>query len=92
MKFNINEYVSFRLTPAGKKLVEKWIDKTIKPHESVIPDAVSIFRSQHLSGADARFQMWEFMRIFGPHMFNGAPQYIEQNVIEIQGISKRKES
>lgn len=80
--FNINEKVRVKLTPYGSSVYGSYIesidyagqeDLLGYAHEKAKPDA---------NGYN-QFQMWQLMAIFGEHMYNGAENVFEKNIIEI---------
>lgn len=77
MRFNINKYIKVRLTDHGKEILQKY-------HE----DLQAMYPSLHIpqiyvedSEGYIKFQLWQFMQIFGSHFSMGTPLIIEHNEI-----------
>ena len=83
-KFNLNEFIKFRLNDRGKDIfyhqydeLNKWLESNgAKPLERLFP-AVD-------EDGYTEFQLWHFMNIYGPHMANGAPAFWEDANIYIK--------
>lgn len=82
VKVNINDFIKVKLTDHGKDIYEHHNDHLI---ETVKNDCIKeILKPIPLSYNDegyTYFQLWDFMNIFGKHMFNGAEPVIENNSI-----------
>jgi hypothetical protein len=65
-KFNINNYVYVKLNERGKQILS---DERYTAHKW--PSKEGMYR----------FQLWEFMNIFGKHLFLGLPSVVEENAI-----------
>ena len=79
LRFNINDEIKVKLTDKGKEILAKEIAKG-----NSIAKLPSNFRPSCYQEDDEGYihpQLWDFMRIFGSHFFNGAPCYIEHNEI-----------
>lgn len=67
---NINDYIEVNLTEHGKMLY----------NEVYGPDRQLDFNSEE----SLKIQMWEFMNIFGEHLYNGASQIIVDNKMKVK--------
>lgn len=65
MKFNINHEVRVRLTPRGRNIILS------TPHE-VMP-------TEDANGW-SKWQLWELMRVFGSHCYNGCEVPFETEI------------
>ena len=81
MDFNINEYVHVKLTKLGKTI---WINHIEKYHgmrgiekTGKLPDWV---KHNDMGKGWWRFQMWELMNIFGPHIHMGSKNPFELKI------------
>ena len=75
-KININDEIKVKLTGYGKKKhCEHYIEYTpdIFSTDKIIP---KVDKEGY-----TKYQLWEFMNIFGIHLYNGAKQVIENNEI-----------
>lgn len=74
MRVNINDFVRVKLTKRGREIMERW--------------------SLDTSGSDARtkfvepsgwtsWQMWELMKVFGPHLAMHEESPFDSNIISI---------
>jgi len=68
VRLNINEHVRVKLTPRGERLLAE-SSEVSRPERNCLGERV--------------FQLWDFMKIFGEHFYNGADQIIDQNVFVI---------
>jgi len=68
VRININEIVLVQLTPHGTQILEG--------------AGRTVFFQPNRFG-ERRFQLWELMEIFGPHMHNGMNQIFVENTIVI---------
>jgi len=75
-EFNINDYIKVKLTKHGQKIHISYYEKF---------DTYGVNKKFYKPEIDnegyTEYQLWEFMNIFGEHMFNGADQLIENNLI-----------
>lgn len=77
-EFNINDYIKVKLTGLGVSIHTEYYMKYL--------EYFPMFRYAELvpyvdSEGFTKYQLWEFMNIFGEHMYNGAEQVIEKNLI-----------
>lgn len=79
---NLNDYVWVRLTELGRKIHRQQFDAAMKGYLSLA--GLEYRPPQHVAGWD-RFQLWDLMALYGPHMYNGAPQVFADNMIRVQG-------
>ena len=71
IELNVNDDIEIRLTREGGRIYRKYLKKYI--HSPL----------KKTNGRWVRFQLWEFMNIFGSRMFMGASNVIVGNVIKI---------
>lgn len=82
-KLNLNHFVKVKFTDHGKDiyyhqndwLIEVMKAKGIKPISSSYPPVDE--------NGYSTMQLWSFMQLFGPHIFMGAPNVIEDLYIYI---------
>ena len=81
MNFNINDFVSVRLTGHGKRVYEAFKAQQNKDIRAagVEPDLVE--RHPETPSGWSRWQLWELMSIFGPHLYNGGPLMFNTTII-----------
>ena len=70
MKFNINEEIKCELTLEGEKVLKR---KNKLSYENNYNPRSKVLVEQ----------LWEVMNIFGSEIFNGGPQLIKNNTIEL---------
>lgn len=73
-KFNINQFVRVRLSDFGRAIHRREWDAF--PYCSYQPPHED-------ENGWSRWQMWDLMRTFGPHLFNGAVELPFATEIEI---------
>jgi len=78
MKMNINEDVKVKLTESGKVKFREYLLDTYNADENVI----TLYKPD-INGYTI-FQLWDFMRIFGPHMYVGGEALFEENDVYIE--------
>ena len=78
LKFNINEEVKVKLTARGREIWWAYTEAN-RPFD---PTRAVLQMKEDVEGWST-WQLWELMRIFGPHMFNGCIIPFEDNVIQI---------
>lgn len=88
-EFNINDTAEVDLTDHGLQVVMCWVKSVCTPEVlAVIPNAAEQTMMHHLKSDGihrmAEFSLWEMMRIFGPHSFNGCKQLFVDNRIKIR--------
>lgn len=72
-KFNINHHIQVKLTDVGREILKKYLE------EYNFIEIPSCYREDDEGYISP--QLWDFMNIFGEHLYNGAPQIIENNEI-----------
>ena len=75
-RFNINDYVKVKLTAHGYNVHEMHYKKYLGANYNEKYYAPAVDREGF-----TKYQLWEFMNIFGEYMFNGSEQVIEDNLI-----------
>lgn len=90
VSLNLSDTIQVTLTDYGMKIYLKYLEEIytyggVKPAEEWVKHA-SGDNDRHLS-----IQLWEFMKVFGPHIAAGSysghdPQVIEQNAIKFPVI------
>lgn len=82
--FNLNEYVHVKLTDLGLEILRDEYRDTFSPLSQPTADKVDVHVARYVSAqypGHHRFQTWEFMRIFGKHVYLGMnPQPFEMDV------------
>ena len=79
-KLNINDIIKVKLTDLGKDIFYHQYDELNKRYgrEVIKP---------RFPGVDedgfTKIQLWHFMNIYGPHIWNGCKPFIENNAIYI---------
>lgn len=87
VKVNINDFIKVKLTDHGKDIYEHHNDDLIKKVEGdYIKEALKPIPLNYDDKGYTDFQLWNFMNIFGKHMFNGAEPVIENNNIIILSV------
>lgn len=79
--FNINDFIKVKLTDHGKDIYYHQYDEFNKLYGG------KIFKPRYPevdSEGYTRIQLWQFMNIFGPHLYNGCRAIIENNRIYIR--------
>ena len=83
-EFNLNQFIKVKLTGEGKKILKEMYNLNNDDLKSFYTD-----------DEYAKFQLWQFMNIFGKYLFNGSIiQLIKKNNIIISEedlIEKEKE-
>ena len=81
-KININNIIKIQLTDRGKDIYYHQYDKLNKFYgtEYIKPEYPKVDEDGF-----TEFQLWDFMSIYGPYMFNGMKQVIKYNNIYIDG-------
>ena len=69
IKINLNDWIKGKLTPYGKEVYTRFFDGL--PENIEVPDVYT--DTQGLS----KFQLWEFIEIFGQYIYMGAENVIE---------------
>ena len=75
-KININDCIKVKLTPYG-------YDTHIRHYKKYLGDNfnIKLFSPCVDEEGYTRYQLWDFMNIFGEYMYNGSKQIIENNMI-----------
>lgn len=79
---NINDRIKVKLTEHGKSVLDKDVENTLST--STIKTLISdkTYYPYHIDkDGYTEITLWDFMRIFGTHFWNGCPQIIEDNEI-----------
>ena len=77
---NINDEIKVKLTAHGKDILDKDVENILPIMKTCISDKT--YYPYHVDkDGYIKFQLWNFMRIFGSHFWNGCPQVIENNEI-----------
>ncbi len=66
MKVSLNDTVTVRLTPHGAGIYCKWVMPEGQGYRPTPLDRARV------DGGATRWQLWELMQVFGPHVGNGA--------------------
>ena len=77
---NINDRIKVKLTGHGKSILDKVAEDTTSTIKTLISDKTYYPYRTDIDGY-TEFTRWNFMKIFGPHFWNGCPQIIENNEI-----------
>ncbi len=76
---NINDKIKVKLTEHGRSILNKDVTNTVGMLKGF---NISDYSPYHTDDEGyTEFQLWDFMRIFGSHFWNGCPQIIENNEI-----------
>ena len=81
-QFNINNDVKVRLTEHGRAILKADIDSIDYCGQQELIDYAHERAKPDVDGYNT-FHMWQLMSIFGSHMYNGAKNVFESNVIEL---------
>ena len=91
---NINDKIKVKLTEHGKAILDKDVANILPSQliKTLISDKT--YYPYHIDkDGYIEFQLWDFMRIFGPYFWNGCPHIIEHDeIIFIPKINQNKES
>ena len=89
--FNINEIVKVKLTQKGKLV---YLEHQIEIQKRFNRDRIKIDVPLDVkvdSEGFSKFQLWEFMKIFGSHMYCGAEPIIEGCILYLpEGLLREK--
>lgn len=80
MKVNLNDRIKVKLTDYGKSIHFKFYALVMKNIKLTTIKAIKCFPEIDKEGY-TYYQLWEFMHIFGKHLYNGSEQVIEKNEI-----------
>lgn len=77
MKFNVNQYVKVRLTDYGRKIHKEDHDKL----NSLFGDPNwEYHKVQEDENGWSKWQLWDLMRAFGKHCYNGCKPPFDTNI------------
>lgn len=77
---NINDKIKVKLTTHGKDILDKDVENILPIIKTCISDKT--YYPYHTDNEGyTKFQLWDFMRIFGSYFCNGCPPIIENNEI-----------
>lgn len=81
-KFNINDCIKVKLTAKGKKIIQEDYEQLCASYPNLD------IKMRYVEDADGytEFQLWDFMRLFGSHLYCGSPCYIEKNQIILEEL------
>ena len=72
IRYNLNDYVKFKLTDHGKEIFyhqfDKWNEESLKEHGTLF--IKPRFPEEDENGY-TKMQLWQFMHLYGPHLWNG---------------------
>ena len=88
--FNINEIVKVKLTQKGKLI---YSEHQIEIQKRFNRDKIKIdlpLNAKVDNEGFSSFQLWEFMKIFGSHMYCGAEPIIEECILYLPEGSLRE--
>jgi hypothetical protein len=90
MNINVNDTIRFRLSKEGKKILKEWVDKKFNECSFYVSmSSKHQFTNTFIKNKGKGWyeaQLWEFMRIFGVHFYNGCEVPIENNLIVIAEV------
>ena len=79
--FNINNIIKVRLTDTGKDILNGYFSGLCKYYASIEPDEAIPDQYAEDDKGYIRFQLWDFMNIFGSYFRLGSPVIIQDNDI-----------
>lgn len=78
--YNINDKIKVKLTEHGKAILRNEVADTMRKLKNLnLPD--DYFPYPEDEDGYTEFQLWNFMRIFGSHFWNGCPPILDTNKI-----------
>ena len=77
---NLNETVRVRLTPAGDKIVRRWLKDFLPDGGTIVPR----WAAEKYLGPTVEMQLHELMAVFGPHLHVGGENLFERNDLEVE--------
>lgn len=85
-KFNINDFIKVRLTDFGKDIYKKYYENLINEYSKFWGDGHKLEVPELDTDPNrfTKFQLWDFMRIFGKSFGPGIPNIIEDNSIYLE--------
>lgn len=86
IRYNLNDYVKFKLTDHGKDIFYHQFDKL---NEEILKERGTLFIEPRFPEEDengyTKMQLWQFMRLYGPHLWNGCEPPIFPTDIVLDG-------
>jgi len=80
--FNVNDYIYVKITEEGHKIYEEYIEKLTNEIREYFPKSKNL--ELPLANSDkngwTKFQLWNFMQIFGEHFHIGVDGPIETTI------------
>ena len=77
--YNINDRIKVKLTEYGNSILKADTTATLDMLKNFNYPEYSPYHTD--KDGYIEFQLWDFMRIFGSHFWNGCPQIIENNEV-----------
>lgn len=82
MKVSLVSDIRAKITPEGQKVITQEITKYKKQFPDMDIEHFYVIDSEGYT----HMSLWQFMRLFGKHCYNGAPPPIENNEIFIEAF------
>ena len=76
---NINDEIKVKLTALGEDILNKDVAETLSTLKKIDLPGYAPYHTDN--EGYTKFQLWDFMRIFGRYFWNGCPPIIEDNEI-----------
>lgn len=76
---NINDEIKVKLTAFGEAILNTDVAETLSTLKEIDLHGYSPYQTDN--EGYTKFQLWDFMRIFGSYFWNGCSQIIENNEI-----------
>jgi len=86
-KFNVNDFIKVRLTDFGKDVYKNYHENLINEFNKFWDDdnyKLEVPKIDTDPNGFTKFQLWDFMRIFGKSFGPGIPNIIEDNSIYLE--------
>jgi len=83
IKFNINDHVKVKLTDLGKDIYLHQYDRINKVYSNYSKTILTPSNPKVDKDGYTDFQLWELMQLYGPHLYCGAEQLFEKNIIHL---------
>jgi len=77
-KFNINNSVKVKLTEKGRTI---YYNRDVELNKFYGKEVIKPRLPKEDKDGYFQIQLWELMRLYGPHMFNGCEQPFETEII-----------
>lgn len=90
IRLNLNENIKFKLTEKGLELYKEHLLSILPKHATNysikfdIEETIKKIERSVQRNEDIELQLHQLMNIFGPHLFVGCPQYIQDNNIILE--------